>query len=90
MNPRPHWVDFVAPYVWLMFWALDFLMGLFPSLYLTNRLLSLWPSVEFRMGHEWQQLVKRRRDRLWAFFTIAIVPLVLSYVYDLLKIFWTR
>jgi hypothetical protein len=85
LTPRPHWVEVLKPFAPLIQWGLIFLMGLFPSIYLTKKLLELWPSVEFRMGREWNQLVKKRKERLWGFFVIAIVPLLLSLLYDLLK-----
>jgi hypothetical protein len=85
VTPRPHWVDAAMPYVSVILWGLSFGIGLFPSIFLTNKLLELWPSVELRMGREWAQLSKTRRDRLWLFFTIAVLPLLIALVYDLLK-----
>ena len=90
IRPRPHWMDIIAPYAWLIHWALIFFTGAFPSLYLTNKLLSLWPSIEFQMGREWPQLARRRRDGLWAFFTIGVAPLVVSLLYDIIKALWPR
>jgi len=90
LTPRPHWTDVLEPFIPLIQWALIFLSGLLPSIYLTHKLLELWPSVEFRMGREWNQLTRRRKARLWAFFSIAVLPLLLSLLYDLLKEIWGR
>jgi hypothetical protein len=85
----PSWLVPVQPFFPVIDWGLQFSMGFFPSLYLTNKLLSLWPSAEFRMGREWHQLARERRNRLWLFITIVVAPLVLSFLYDLLK-YWFR
>jgi hypothetical protein len=86
ITPRPQWVatylDPIAPFV---LWVANFMIGLAPSMYLTRKLLELWPSVELRMGRDWAQQEARKRNRLWLFFTVAIVPLLLSLLYDLLK-----
>jgi hypothetical protein len=89
LTPRPHWADLMQPLIRSVRWATIFLIGLFPSFVLTKKLMELWPSVELRMGHEWAQVSKTRRDRLWLFVTIGVLPLLLSLLYDGLKaIFW--
>jgi|SRR6267378_1552090 len=85
ITQHPHWVDAVQPFASVIRWGLSFGIGFFPGIFLTNKLLELWPSVELRMGREWAQLSRTRRDRLWVFFTIAVLPLLISLLYDLLK-----
>jgi hypothetical protein len=55
--------------------------GLFPGLFLTDKLLELWPSIELRMGKEWAQVVNKRRQRLWLFCSLVGLPIA----YDLVK-----
>jgi hypothetical protein len=90
ISPRPHWVDAAAPYIPFILWSTDFLVGLMPSVYVTNKLLELWPSIELRMGRDWNQQEATKRNRLWLFFTIAVAPLLLSLLYDLLKLSWSH
>src|SRR5712664_2240349 len=52
ITPRPHWVDAVQPFASVIRWGLSFGVGCFPGIFLTNKLLELWPSVELRMGRE--------------------------------------
>jgi hypothetical protein len=81
----------IAPgYGW--FWWVLRLLGCgilgFPLAYLLmSNLFDLWPNVEMRMGYDWNQILPKRKRRLFWFFTALILPLLLSAVYDLLKHF---
>lgn len=90
ITPRPHWADIIAPIAPLVLRVADFVAGLAPSWYLTNALIGLWPSVELRMGREWNQQEKKRRDRLALFFSLAILPLLLQFLYDVFKPLWSH
>jgi len=59
------------------------LQGFFPVLYLRGWVLKLWPSVEFDFGPEHQKYEKNKRNRLGLFFSVIIIPLLISFIYDL-------
>lgn len=80
--------DFIYKYLFVLytiqgifFW----LQGIFPVLYLRNWVLKLWPSIEFDFGPEHQKSEKNKRKRLGLFFFVIIVPLLISFIYDLIK-----
>jgi hypothetical protein len=90
ISPRPQWADALRPLVPILDWGGAFLLGIWPAILLTQKLMKLWPSVELRMGREWAQVTRRRRQYLWLVFTIGIVPILLSILYDLIKSSWTH
>jgi hypothetical protein len=57
-------------------------IGAVPAWYLTSKLADLWPTVELQMGQEWVQIEKKRRNMLWSFITIIIVPIILSFIHS--------
>ncbi|MFA5047623.1 MAG: hypothetical protein WC516_01135 [Patescibacteria group bacterium] len=61
------------------------LLALFPILIIEDWVLKLWPSVEFDFGPEHQKAEKNKRKRLWLFFSVIAVPLLLASIYDLIK-----
>ena len=60
-------------------------MGFFGAFYLRNWLLSLWPTIEFDFGPEHLNIEKSRRNRILVFITFAVIPIVLTLGYDLVK-----
>lgn len=59
--------------------------GLFGAFYLRNWLLSLWPIIEFDFGPEHLKIENSRRKRISVFIIIAVIPIVLTVGYDLVK-----
>lgn len=59
--------------------------GIFPVLILRGWVLKLWPSVEFDFGPEHQKSEKNKRNRLGLFFSVIIIPLLITFIYDLIK-----
>jgi len=71
------------PWPILLLWEVG--IGVAPGSWLTGKLLELWPSVELRMGKEWGQVTRLRKARLWLVVSVAVIPLLLSRLYDVLK-----
>jgi hypothetical protein len=90
ITPRPTWANSIEPLVGPIQWLLGLVAGIAPSILLTDKLMELWPTVELRMGREWAQVSKRRRDRLWLVLSIGVIPLLLTGLYDLGKYLATR
>lgn len=67
-----------------LFW----LQGIFPALWLQEWIFKLWPSVEFDFGPEHQKLEKLRRFRMGLILTVAIAPLLVNLIYDLVSSYW--
>lgn len=65
----------------LLFW----LSGIIPAMWLRDWTLKLWPHVEFDFGPEHKKVEKNRRQRLGLVFSIIILPLLLSFIYDQFK-----
>lgn len=85
ITPRPTWAVSLDPFFPLIQWSLNFFMGIWPSILLTQKLIELWPPVELRMGREWSQVYRKRRERLWLVVSVGVIPLLLSFLYDLFK-----
>jgi hypothetical protein len=77
--PGNEWLLMLLRWLWI------FLLGIPFALPLVTYLTELWPSVEFRMGYDWQQLLGERKKRLVWFCTAVILPLLVSVAYDVLK-----
>jgi hypothetical protein len=80
--------DFIHKYLFVLYTIqgiLFWLQGVFPVWYLRDWVLKLWPSVEFDFGPEHQKSEKNKRNRLELFFFVIIVPLLISFIYDLIK-----
>ena len=50
-----------------------------------DKVEKLWPSVEFQIGPEHKLIEKRRRIWLAQVITLGVLPLLLSFIYDVLK-----
>jgi hypothetical protein len=50
-----------------------------------NYILSLWPSVELQTGAGYQQKPAEKRRKLGLILTLIILPLLLTFIYDLIK-----
>jgi len=50
-------------------------------------LLNLWPEIELDFGPEHLKVEKLRRLRISIVFSIAIIPIILTIVYDIAKSF---
>jgi hypothetical protein len=68
-------------------YAMYYFAGLFPGYALIGKLRSLWPSIELQIGPEHVQVEKQRR--IWAanFVVLGVLPLLVSFVYDILRSF---
>lgn len=90
-NP-PEWVlsirsFFVGhPFISILFYyALMFANGWFPSIWLLSKANKLWPSIEFQIGPQHTHIEKNRRKLISAIFTLGILPLLVSLIYDVIK-----
>ena len=66
---------------WLMIGAI----GAVPAFELQQKLTSLWPSVEVQIGPEHNWIEKRRKGWLAVAAMVVVIPLLRSFVYDILK-----
>lgn len=60
-------------------------VGYFPALFITDKLSSLWPSIEIQVGPEHTFIEKKRRNWVISVILLGILPLLVSIVYDLIK-----
>jgi uncharacterized membrane protein len=72
-------VNFIG--IWVAFW----IFGLLPAISARDWLLAAWPSIELDTGPEHQKIQKIRRNRIAAFITLVVIPLLVTSVYDLIK-----
>ena len=75
-------MDQVAPLFVVFDLFLAYLIGIGPAIFLTGKLVELWPSVELRMGREHGQILKKRKKFLGLAVTLVLLPLLLSLFYD--------
>ncbi len=85
IRPRPAWVESLQPVIPFISLIINFMFGIWPSLLLTNRLPALWPRVELCTGKEYARVASTRRRYAWAVFSLIMLPLLLSAVYDGIK-----
>lgn len=69
----------------LLRYAIGIPIGFFPASLTRIKLLELWPKVEIQVGPEHLLIEKRRRYWLTTIFMTGILPLLLSFIYDLAK-----
>jgi hypothetical protein len=70
----------------LVITILPALLFAIPGYYITDKLVELWPNVELRTGREHAQIYRKRRDRLWTIMGLIIIPLLITFLYDLIKL----
>lgn len=75
---------------YLFKYVLAFLIGLFPSEVLYNKLKSWWPSVELQIGPEHTLTEKQRRKWIANAVIFGVLPLAASLIYDVIKAFYTH
>lgn len=84
-------VDFLLPIGKLIsatiFYTLLAALIAIPGYLITEKLLELWPIVELRTGREYAQIYRKRRNQLWAIMSLIILPLLVTFLYDLIKAF---
>ncbi len=83
--PRPGWVETIRPFVWYIDRTLDVAVGLAPSGLLVSKLIKLWPRVELATGKEYARSASRRRAFAWGIFSLAVLPVLLSALYEGVK-----
>jgi hypothetical protein len=90
-NP-PIWVvgmqNFFSTHPFLhfaLYYLFCFSIGWFPVLLLMMKAKELWPSVEFQIGPNYTLVEKQRRNILYLIFTLGILPLLISIIYDICK-----
>lgn len=66
-------------------YLISFSVGWFPVLLLMMKAEKLWPSVEFQIGPKYTFVEKQRRNILYIIFTLGILPLLISIIYDICK-----
>lgn len=77
---------FVRSLYWFLYWG----MGIPWAPHIRTWLLNLWPNIEFDFGPEHLKVEKLRRIRIAMVFSIAIIPIILSIAYDLVKWFLAK
>ena len=90
ITPRPSWAEALLPFAPLIRIAVDFPAGLAPSFFLVNKLSRLWPRVELRTGREYAQTVSRQRKYAWAVFSLIVLPVLVSLLYDAVKLVYAH
>ena len=90
-NP-PEWITSLAVFFRAhptLFISIDYIIGLpagwFPASILLDKASRLWPSVELQIGPPHTYTEKRRRLLLLTIFMTGILPLITSFIYDLLR-----
>ena len=73
---------------YFMYYFLLLFIGFFPASFTVTKLMSLWPPIELQIGPEHTDLEKLRRRWLAAIFITAILPILVSTVYDVVKAMW--
>jgi hypothetical protein len=71
----------------LIKYGLSYSIGIWPAYKLMDKLKSLWPSIEFQIGPEHSYIEKQRRLWFLAAFSVGIIPLIRSFLYDMMKMF---
>jgi hypothetical protein len=92
-NP-PTWIAPLATFIknhHLFATVIDYLVcfpvGWLASIYLISKAKNLWPSIEFQVGPTHKFIEVKRRNLIYAFYSLGILPLVLSILYDIVKSF---
>jgi hypothetical protein len=60
-------------------------VGIFPAELLRQKLLELWPSIELQIGPEHTLIEKKRREWLTGAVVLGVLPIILTFIYDLIK-----
>jgi hypothetical protein len=90
ISPRPAWADILIPIAPWIDWGLALVVGIWPGIWLANKMKGLWPNVEIQTGPEYAQVHKRRRQRIWLIMTVGVLPLLLYALYDLMRFLINR
>ena len=73
--------------IYVINYAIAYLVGFSPARLLYDKLLELWPSVELQIGPEYRLTEKQRRRWFATALIVGVAPLLTSLVYELLKAF---
>jgi len=68
------------------YYVVAIVFGMFPALYIVDKLKELYPIVELRTGPEYAQVEVRKRKKLYIIISIVVIPLVISFIIELIKI----
>lgn len=69
----------------IILYGVFWLAGYVPASFLVEKLLDLWPSVEFQVGPPHKQTERRRRSYVVAITILGVIPLIVQLLYDLLR-----
>jgi len=81
----PEWLKSFGPMLRFLDWGIALFVGLSPARSLLDKLIELWPVVELRMGREWTQISRRRRERLWLVISVTVLPLLVNLLYGIMN-----
>lgn len=85
MSEMHIFIRYVAKYLLVM--ILGTMMGGFIFIpWMNYKLDKLWPSIEIQIGPEHKFVEKHRRTILYAIVLTCIVPILISFIYDFIKI----
>ena len=85
--------QFFVTYPFFMFlldWLLKWGLGITWAFPLREWLLCLWPSIEFDFGPEHMKVEKQRRLRAWVVLSSAVLPIVLTLLYDIVTALFSK
>lgn len=66
-------------------YALILLMGFFPAMYVHERLVKCWPSIELQIGPEHSWIESQRRRWLSAALIMGVIPFCINVLNDVVK-----
>ncbi|MFQ6087726.1 MAG: hypothetical protein ACE5K0_02340 [Candidatus Methanofastidiosia archaeon] len=91
LSPQPQWAKDIIPTLKIGAYFLVFLGAMiWPALYIVNKICELYPPVEFTTGPEYSYVEKIRRKKLYTFLSVGIIPLIISLIYELIKIYFGK
>src|SRR6266542_2970709 len=74
----PHFISSLrqaaSPFTFIMGQTLFTLVAAIPAAMLTEKFTDLWPDVELRMGREYAQVTRKRRNLVWLIMSFAVLP----------------
>lgn len=90
-KPDPEWARLLKklfelwPFTkYLLKYSIGLIPGIWPASMITDKLVTLWPSIEIQIGPEHTFIEKKRRKWLLNVFLIGVLPLIISIIADII------
>ena len=84
VTPKQEWLISFRPVLMFVYYLAGFGIGYMPASYIVSKICELYPELELDTGPEYLNKEKIIRNKLYKFFSMGLIPLIIAIILELL------